>query len=73
MTGQTAERHREPLHGEHGTPSEVSWDSGTGRQPYSNQGVREGQEPSHGEFVEGDRGELSGRNLQQLEEVWKMP
>lgn len=59
---------------EHGARSEVSWDGGKGRQPYSNQGAEEGDEPGGGdEFSEGDRGELSGRNLEQLEEVKKKP
>jgi hypothetical protein len=59
---------------EHGTPSEVTWDNGTGRQPYSNQGLAEGAQPNGGdEFSEGDRGELSGRNLEQLEEAKKKP
>lgn len=59
---------------EHGTPSEVTWRSGQGRQPYANQGSEEGGEPAAtGEFAEGDRGELSGRNLDQLEQVKKKP
>jgi hypothetical protein len=59
---------------EHGTPSEVSWDDGAGRQPYANQGPQEAEETGGGdEFSEGDRGELSGRNLDQLEQVKKMP
>ena len=64
----------EPGKAEHGSPSEVSWDSGAGRQPYSNQGEEEGPPPNgDDEFSEGDRGELSGRNLEQLEEVKKLP
>jgi hypothetical protein len=59
---------------EHGARSEVSWDGGNGRQPYANQGAEEGGEPGGGdEFSEGDRGELSGRNLEQLDEVKKKP
>jgi hypothetical protein len=54
---------------DHGAPTEVSWDDGAGRQPYANQGDREAGEPNEGEFAEGDRGELSGRNLEQLEQV----
>jgi len=80
MTSQSAgkvpEREIDPahVHAEHGTPSEVSWDGGSGRQPYSNQGPQEGPEPNHdNEFPAGDRGELSGRNLEQLEQVRKMP
>jgi hypothetical protein len=58
---------------EHGTPSEVSWDDGAGRQPYANQGSKEAEQTSGGEASEGDRGELSGRNLEQLEQVKKKP
>ena len=58
---------------EHGTPSEVSWDDGAGRQPYANQGPEEARPTRGGEAREGDRGELSGRNLEQLEQVRKMP
>jgi hypothetical protein len=55
---------------EHGAQSELTWGSGKGRQPYANQGA--GEADIHGgEFAEGDRGELSGRNLEQLEEVKK--
>ena len=59
---------------QHGERSEVSWDHGAGRQPYPNQESGEAGEPDGGdEFSEGDRGELSGRNLEQLEQVKKMP
>lgn len=59
---------------EHGPSSEVTWDHGTGREPYANQGTQEGGEPQGGdEFSEGDRGELSGRNLEQLEQARKKP
>lgn len=59
---------------EHGPRTEVSWDSGDGRQPYANRGEEEAGLPGAGdEFSEGDRGELSGRNLEQLEQVRKKP
>ncbi|HWI78594.1 MAG TPA: hypothetical protein VNS31_05310 [Ramlibacter sp.] len=60
---------------EHGARSEVTWDGGAGRQPYANQGEREASEPNEGddEMPEGDRGEMSGRNLEQLAEVRKKP
>ena len=59
---------------EHGKPSEVSWNQGAGRQPYANQGPERAAEPGgSGEVGEGDRGELSGRNLEQLEQVKKKP
>jgi len=58
----------------HGAPSEVSWNSGKGRQPYANQGAEEAAEPELGDHVsEGNRGELSGRNQEQLERVKKLP
>ena len=58
----------------HGTPSEVSWDGGTGRQPYANQGPEEAEQTGGGdEFPAGDRGELSGRNLEQQDAVRKKP
>lgn len=57
----------------HGARSEVSWDGGTGRQPYSNQGSEE-QGPATAADVEaGNRGEASGRNLAQLEAVKGTP
>lgn len=59
---------------EHGAPSEVTWESGAGRQPYANKGdVEGGESKDGGEFAEGNRGELSGRNLEQLEQVKKKP
>jgi hypothetical protein len=74
MTHDPSGKRPEDTKAEHGAPSEVSWNGGKGRQPYSNQGADEGGEPGGGdEFSEGDRGELSGRNLEQLEEVKKKP
>ncbi|HXD39916.1 MAG TPA: hypothetical protein VN649_05100 [Ramlibacter sp.] len=58
---------------EHGTPSEVSWDDGAGRQPYANQGPEEAEPAFGGQAQEGDRGEWSGNNLEQLEQVRKLP
>ena len=55
--------------GEHGAPSEVTWNGGAGRQPYANQGHEEAGQTGGGEFAEGDRGELSGRNQDQLDQV----
>jgi len=59
---------------EHGSRTEVNWDGGKGSQPYQNQGSEE-QGPPNGadEFAAGDRGELSGRSLEQLRQVKKMP
>lgn len=58
----------------HGYRNEVSWGTGDGRQPYSNQGSEETPSPAAGaEEVEGNRGERSGRNLDQLEQVKRKP
>lgn len=73
MSDHPAGKRPQPGKAEHGTPSEVSWNSGTGHQPYANQGDQEMPPAAGGEFSEGDRGELSGRNLEQLEEVKKKP
>ena len=55
----------------HGPRSEVNWEGGSGRQPYANQ---EDAEPAGSEEpAEGNRGELSGRNLEQLEEAKRKP
>lgn len=57
-----------------GPRTEVNWEGGSSRQPYSNQGEVEGGEPNGGDqFAEGDRGKLSGRNLEQLEQARKKP
>jgi hypothetical protein len=58
---------------QHGTSSEVRWNGGKGRQPYANQGMEEAGEPGGTAFAEGDRHELSGRNLDQLEQVRRKP
>lgn len=59
---------------EHGGPSEVTWEEGRGRQPYANQGDEEAGPVGGGdEFEAGDRGELSGRTQEQLDEVTKKP
>jgi hypothetical protein len=43
-------------------------------QPYANRGVEDqSTEPGAGEFSEGDRGETSGRNLDQLEQAKTRP
>jgi hypothetical protein len=53
----------------HGARTEVSWDGGSGRQPYTNQGDEEQGVAADPEYAEGDRGKLSGNNLEQLAEV----
>lgn len=58
----------------HGGRTEVNWDGGKGRQPYANQeGGEAGPAGGGDEFPAGDRGELSGRTQEQLDEVRKMP
>lgn len=56
---------------QHGPRTEVTWEGGSGRQPYANQGQQEAAEPNpiDDEVVEGNRGERSGRNLEQLEQA----
>jgi len=59
---------------EHGSQTEVNWDSGKGREPYPNQEPEVAGPPNGGdEFAGGDRGDLSGRNLDQLEEAKRKP
>lgn len=57
----------------HGARSEVNWEGGSGRQPYGNQGTEEGAAPNSGEAPAGDRGERSGRNLDQLDRAKGKP
>lgn len=58
----------------HGYRNEVTWGTGDGRQPYSNQGSEETPSPAAGaEEAEGNRGERSGRTLEQLEQVKTKP
>jgi len=73
MTAKTPGTPTHPPKAEHGASSEVTWDGGAGAQPYANQGTREAEEPnpSDDEVPEGNRGELSGRNQEQLDEVRK--
>jgi len=58
----------------HGTRSEVVWNGGSGRQPYGNQETDEadGTSAAH-EVPEGDRGEKSGRNLEQIKKAKGTP
>jgi hypothetical protein len=75
MTNNTSGSQRPADRADHGVRNEVTWDDGAGRQPYANQGLREGEEPNAAddEVPEGNRGESSGRNLEQLAEVKKKP
>jgi hypothetical protein len=57
----------------HGYRNEVSWDGGKGYQPYTNQ-----EEPGDGvdampQAEGGSLGEVSGRNIEQLEAVKQKP
>jgi len=58
---------------EHGPQNEVTWDDGKGRQPYANQGAEEQPSEAAREEEGGDRGDASGRNLDQLEQVRGTP
>jgi hypothetical protein len=58
---------------EHGPQSEVTWDDGKGRQPYANQGAEETSSGGAMEEEAGNRGNASGRNLDQLEQVKERP
>ena len=60
-------------HAKHGYRNEVSWDGGRGRQPYANQGSEEQGTDAAPEAEAGNRGDASGRNLQQLEEAKEKP
>jgi len=72
MTNKPPAKGPEAGKAEHGAQSEVTWKSGKGRQPYANQ--EGGDAGTHGgEFAEGDRGSLSGRNQKQFEEVKRKP
>jgi hypothetical protein len=57
----------------HGPRSEVTWEGGSGRQPYANQGEEEAAEPGPVEVAEGNRGDRSGRNLDQMTEARRKP
>jgi len=63
-----------PAHAKHGYRNEVTWEGGSGRQPYGNQGRREKPGPATGaEVPEGHRAERSGTNQEQLERVKTKP
>ncbi len=73
-THGTGSDHRPPDKAEHGYRNEVSWDDGKGFQPYENQGDKEGHEPGPAhDHAQGTRGEHSGTNLEQLEQVKRRP
>lgn len=60
-------------HAAHGYRNEVSWDGGKGRQPYANQGEQEQGPGTAAEVEGGNRGALSGNNIEQLQQVREMP
>jgi hypothetical protein len=60
-------------HAAHGYRNEVSWDSGKGAQPYTNQGSQEQGPAAAGEFLGGNGGDVAGRNIDQLEAVKGKP
>jgi hypothetical protein len=66
MTKQD-DRKPDPGRAKHGPRNEVTWEGGSGRQPYANQGSQETTESDNREVEEGNRGDESGRNLDQLE------
>ena len=57
---------------QHGYRSEVSWDGGQGRQPYTNQEEELGPAAA-GEFEGGNAGDTAGRNLEDLDAVKGTP
>jgi len=57
----------------HGERSDVSWDAGKGRQPYANREEAQPGPAAAPETEAGNRGEASGRNLQELEAVQRKP
>ena len=74
MTKQEDPKDRPAGRAGHGYSNEVKWDGGQGRQPYSNQGSEESEQPNlELEDPEGNRGAASGTNLDQLEQVKKKP
>lgn len=57
----------------HGYRNEVSWDGGEGRQPYANQGEVEQGPGAAAEVEAGNRGDASGRTLEQMEQLKRKP
>lgn len=68
------DQEQEQAKAQHGARSEVTWDGGQGRQPYENrESTTAGGTAAAHEVEQGDRGDLSGRNLEQLEQVKRKP
>lgn len=57
----------------HGYRNEVNWEGGSGRQPYSNQGLQKPSPSAAEETPEGNRAERSGVTQEQLERVKQKP
>lgn len=69
-----ADDNAQPAQARHGYRNEVTWEGGSGRQSYSNQGHEETPSPAAGEeSADGNRRERSGRTLEQLEQVKRKP
>ena len=64
---------KETPRAEHGPQSEVTWNQGKGRQPYANQGTEEESSGAAKEEEGGDRGDASGRNDEQMQQVRGTP
>ena len=73
MNGKARGKGIEPGQARHGPRNEVTWEGGSGRQPYANQGQSETTESDNHEVAEGNRGEQSGRNREQLDKVRGTP
>jgi hypothetical protein len=57
----------------HGYRNEVSWDGGQGSQPYANQGEQEQGPATAGEAEAGNRGDASGRTIEQMDAAKREP
>ena len=57
----------------HGYRNEVTWEGGSGRQPYSNRGDKEQAPDAMPEPEAGNAGEAAGRNVEDLEAVKEKP
>ena len=58
---------------QHGYRNEVTWEGGSGRQPYSNRGDREQPPDAMPDPEAGNAGETAGRNLEDLDAVKGKP
>ena len=71
--GAARAQESEAARAQHGARSEINWEGGRGRQPYANQGPQETTESDNREVSEGNRGEESGRNMEQLDRARGVP